>query len=105
MMNNYNVTDYERTVDIAIDLYNTEVIDDYEVRNRGTNCEDVRIFRHDGATMSIALHKGAAEEGNLDLTWCVIDNDEDSDAEYILDEDGAPLEEGIAKIVAWCTCT
>lgn len=100
-MSTINIQDIETTTDIAIDLYNADIITDYEIRNRDTDNEDVRLIRQDGETMSIKLHEDAEEGMELAVTWAVLDIDKDADAEYITDEDGADLPEAIDQIIAW----
>lgn len=100
-MQTIDLTAIETTTDIAINLYNEDIIADWTVTNRDTDNEDVRIIRQDGETMSIALHQDAEEGVELDVTWAVLDIDEEADAEYITDEDGAPLAEAIDHIIAW----
>lgn len=100
-MSSINIKDIETTTDIAIDLYNEDIITDYEIRDRDTDNEDVRLIRQDGETMSIKLHEDTEEGMELAVTWAVLDIDKDADAEYITDEDGAPLAEAIDQIIAW----
>lgn len=100
-MQTIDLTAIETTTDIAINLYNEDIIADWTVTNRDTDNEDVRIIREDGETMSIALHQDAEEGVELDVTWAVLDIDEEADAEYIVSEDGADLPEAINQIIAW----
>ncbi|QQB45322.1 hypothetical protein I6I10_07480 [Corynebacterium glucuronolyticum] len=100
-MSSINIKDIETTTDIAIDLYNEDIITDWTISNRDTDNEDVRIIREDGETMSIKLHEDAEEGVELDVTWAILDIDEEADAEYIVSEDGADLPEAINQIIAW----
>lgn len=100
-MQTIDLTTIETASDIAIALYNADIITDHEIRNRDTDNEDVRLIRQDGETMSITLHEDAEEGMELAVTWAVLDIDKDADAEYIVSEDGADLPEAIDQIIAW----
>lgn len=100
-MQTIDLTTIETTSDIAIALYNEDVIADWTIANRDTDNEDVRIIRQDGEIMSIAFRQDAEDGVELAVTWAILEIDEEADAEYIVSEDGAPLAEAIDQIIAW----
>lgn len=91
-----NLDDSATARQIASEMWTQDLIADYEIRNRDTDEEDVRITREDGQVLSLTTFD---DEYGCAICWTIFDQDGD-DSNTIV-EDGGEFAESLQAISDW----